>query len=396
MFNLLRGYAELGPVTLLCFALREADLEGVEALKPFTESVRCLPFLNQDALAGGGKLAAIRHAIHPLPRMVRRFAHAGMADEVESLLHGGSYDILHVERLIMVGAVSAQARAAAKRHGTYTVFDIDDLESTKMRRTAEMHALDDPRRYVFMLEASKLAKYEKRAFRSFDRTLVCSDKDRVMLQKSNPGARIQVVPNGANLESPDGGADEVEQSTTMLFLGGMEYPPNEDAAHYFGTQVLPLIRAKVPEARFVVAGRSPSARVSALHDGHSVTVAGFVPDIGRLFASSAIVVVPIRTGGGTRIKILEAMAASRAVVSTSVGCEGIDVTSGVDILTADAPEEFADACVKLLHDREARQAVAAAGRRLVFEKYRWARIRERFAASFGEVGSGDLGSLDGR
>jgi glycosyltransferase involved in cell wall biosynthesis len=158
----------------------------------------------------------------------------------------------------------------------------------------------------------------------------------------------------------------------------MGYQPNEDAVLFFIERVMPFLRRHAPGVRFVVAGGSPSARVSALHNGTDVLVTGYVADKAALFRSCTVFVCPIRVGGGTRIKILEAMAAGKSVVSTSAGAEGIEAVPGEHIAIADSPSDLAAACARALRDRAWRERLGRAGQMLVRRQYTWDSIRAAY------------------
>jgi glycosyltransferase involved in cell wall biosynthesis len=162
----------------------------------------------------------------------------------------------------------------------------------------------------------------------------------------------------------------------VLFVGAMDWEPNVDAAEYFCREIWPSIQAKVPEARFRIVGRNPHRRVQRLAS-NSVEVAGSVPSVVDHLRESAVVVVPLRVGGGTRLKIYEAMAAGKAVVSTSVGAEGLDVHHGQDIVLADDPITFAGAVTMLLQDVELRRRYERAAAALA-GKYDWSAIGDKF------------------
>jgi glycosyltransferase involved in cell wall biosynthesis len=157
----------------------------------------------------------------------------------------------------------------------------------------------------------------------------------------------------------------------------MLYDPNIDAMQFFVREVFPLIRREVPETRLLVVGRDPVPEVVKLHDGRSVIVTGEVPDVALYYRQAAIVVAPIRFGGGTRIKILEAMAHSKAVVATTAGAEGLDVECGRHLLIADSPSEFAQACLKLIRNPLLRQKLGEQGWKLVHDNYQWTSIERR-------------------
>jgi len=179
---------------------------------------------------------------------------------------------------------------------------------------------------------------------------------------------VRVLPNCVDLppELPFESADDPHR---LLFVGKMDYEPNIDAALYFCKSILPLIRNVEPRAHVYIVGREPSEQIRALHTGTDVFVTGAVPDMTPYLNAAGIVVVPLRFGGGTRIKILEAFAHRKALVSTTTGCEGLPVEQGVHLHRADTPRDFAVKCLALMRDAAMRRALGKAGRELVESHY---------------------------
>jgi glycosyltransferase involved in cell wall biosynthesis len=196
------------------------------------------------------------------------------------------------------------------------------------------------------------------------------------------GTRVTVVPTGVDV-STYGALAATAEEPRLLFLGSMDWEANVDAVDYFCRDIWPAILAAVPSARFSIVGRNPHPRVQRLASD-TVTVTGAVPSVIEYLREAALLVVPHRVGGGTRLKIFEAMAAGKPVVSTSVGAEGLDVHDGRDILLADTPNQFADAVVGLLRDREWRRRVGEAARELA-ARYDWSVIAQQFEETVRKV-----------
>jgi len=383
IYNLLQCYAEIGSVTLLCFAQDQAEAQSVPLLEEQGLRVVCVPFIAGETGAAlrPGKLAALSRAMHPRPWMVRYFKSKQLTDRLALLLAEGDFDILHAERLYMTDNLGAASRRQSGGRRPYRILDVDDLESGKIRGIAAVEAWRSWRKYLGWLEFLKLYTYERRVVPRFDCALVCSEKDRQRLRNLPGSPRVEVFPNGADWRESTACDQQQDDGKTLVFLGAMNYHPNEDAALFFAQSVFPKIKRRVAGARFVVAGKSPSARLRTLHNGADLIVTGYVENKSALFDSCTVFVVPIRFGGGTRLKILEAMAVGKAVVSTTVGCEGIDVSPGEDIVVADSAADLADACVGMLLDEPRRGALGRAGCELVFKRYRWDQIRARYVSA---------------
>jgi len=243
-----------------------------------------------------------------------------------------------------------------------------NVESEIWRRHAQTET-SAALRLVYGMEHRRMLAYEQQAVQRFHHVIAVSEHDRSLMSAWVAPSRLTVVPTGVDLQEyrpcePD--PVERESAPLVIFVGAMDWEPNVDASEYFCQQVWPKVLAKVPEARFRIVGRNPDPRVQRLAS-NSVEVTGRVPAVIDHLREATVVAVPLRIGGGTRLKIYEAMAAGKAVVSTSVGAEGLDVHDGYDIILADSPKAFADSIVTLLSDRELRRryessaAEAAAG-----------------------------------
>lgn len=256
------------------------------------------------------------------------------------------------------------------------VVDLDNLESMRMEheRALATSLAGLPRALRLRLDGGRWRRAEQRSADTANLAYVCSDIDRVRL-----GRRVRVFANGAN--EPDATYQpNPDPAPILLFVGSLSYDPNADAVEYFADLVLPRIRAQVPDATFRVVGRNAPERIRRLAARPGIEVIGEVASISPQLAEAALTVVPIRYGGGTRIKILDAFAHSIPVVTTAVGCEGIEAVHGEHVLVADTTEHFADACVALLTDAARRTYLAQNGRSLFERTYGWARIREGMAS----------------
>jgi glycosyltransferase involved in cell wall biosynthesis len=282
------------------------------------------------------------------------------------------FDVAHISRIASVPCLGAPE--CWRPHGPLRVLDLDELESAVRRRELEAGFHVTRRsRWLAHIELRRLQAFERRMLPRFDLVLVCSETERARVPLND----VSVVSNGIELpnEPPAAGGGD---GRTVLFVGFMDYPPNADAARFLASDILPLIRREVPEARAVLVGRTSSEAVLQLHDGETIVVRGEAPDLRPYYENASVVVAPLRVGGGTRIKILEAFAWRRPVVTTRVGAEGLRISPGNDLFVEDTPDGFAARCVALLKDPSLR--VAMARRALsVAERYQWSSIRTGFA-----------------
>ena len=254
-----------------------------------------------------------------------------------------------------------------------------NVESEIWRRHAETQT-SSLGRLLYGVQYRRMRRYEARALARFDGVLAVSDADRQTFARIYPDAIREpayVVPTGVDTGffSPTDPASPAT-SREIVFTGSMDWLPNEDSMIYFCRQVLPLIRAQEPDVRLSIVGRAPTPAVAKLAGtyGDAVRVTGRVDDVRPYIADAGVYVVPLRIGGGTRLKIFEAMAMGKAVVSTGVGAEGLPVEDGRHLILADDPNTFARAVVRLLRDVHRRRALEGAARALVIEKYDWSSV----------------------
>ena len=258
-----------------------------------------------------------------------------------------------------------------------SIFDDHNAEYVLQQRAFETD-VRQPARWVGALYSfiqwKKLRHYEARICRLADRVVAVSEADKRALQRLVPGLEVTVVPNAVDVAYYTS-ADIQPASLpprSLIFTGKMDFRPNVDAVLWFCREVLPLIQRKVPDVRFFIVGQNPHRRVRRLADDPAVTVTGYVDDVRPYIAGASVYVVPLRIGGGTRLKVLEAMAMDKPVVSTSLGCEGFEgLVSDRELAIADAPAEFAQRVIELLNDPSQRERLGRAGRRFVEERYDW-------------------------
>jgi len=235
------------------------------------------------------------------------------------------------------------------------------------------------RRALLELEWRKMRRCERRACATASLTLAVSDVDTAQLASLAPRARVRAIPTGVDVEYFAPGARS-EASSRLVFTGSMDWYPNEDAVLHFVDAILPLIRRDVPEVSLAVVGRNPTARLRRACEAAGVEVTGTVDDVRPYLRDAAVFVVPLRVGGGTRLKIFEALAMAKAVVSTTVGAEGLPLRPGEHAVLADEPGDFARAVVALVRDPAERRRLGDAGRRLVEERYAWREVGRQFEA----------------
>jgi polysaccharide biosynthesis protein PslH len=250
-------------------------------------------------------------------------------------------------------------------------------------------------RLFWWLQWKKMSRYEAAQCRRFDTVIAVSEADRDGFQNGYGLDNVSVIPTGVDIDFFKPPAQPREKANTLVFCGSMDWLPNEDAINYFMADVLPLIRREIPEVRLTVVGRNPSAAMLKAAEGNPhLELTGWVEDTRPYLEQGAVAIVPIRIGGGTRMKIYEAMAMGKAVVSTRIGAEGLAYTHGTNIAIEDDPAGFASAVVRLLKNSQERLEVGAAARDYVESNFGWSRVAEVFRGICADTVS--RGSADGR
>jgi len=232
------------------------------------------------------------------------------------------------------------------------------------------------RRWICELEFAKMLRYERETVRRFDHVIAVSEHDRALMSAWTDPARVSVVPTGVDLARFKAEENAQPAGPLVVFVGAMDWQPNVDAVEYFCSEVWPTVQAKVPGAQFRIVGRNPGARIQRLASA-SVQITGSVLSVVEHLREAAVVVVPLRIGGGTRLKIYEAMAAGKPVISTTIGAEGLDVKHGVDIWLADDAEAFAGAVVRFLRDEDARRSLGLAAATTAAD-HDWSAVATKF------------------
>ena len=305
------------------------------------------------------------------PYAVSRFASGKVRDRLKSCLSEERPDVVVCD--FLDAAVNFPEQPAVP-----SVLFQHNVESEIWRRHATNGAIG-ARKLIYRLEFSKMLRYEQRILTRFDHVIAVSEHDKKLMSAWVEPERVTVVPTGVDTEQFCPDPQPGQEKPLVVFVGAMDWEPNVDAVKYFCAEIWPLVLAKVPGAHFRIVGRNPDRRVRALA-GSSVEVTGRVPSVVQHLREAAVVVVPLRIGGGTRIKIYEAMAVGKAVVSTTVGAEGLDVHHGQDIVLSDKPGDFAESVAVLMQDAEARGRLGLAAAKLA-GNYGWPLI----GAKFGQI-----------
>lgn len=382
-YNLLRELGRRQDVDLIAFVqepwvttLFPSLEEGLEssrrALGEFCREVTFLPIDNLRH-RWGKQWTALRALLsgrsYSASWLVSGAARAAIADR----LRAGHYDLLHCDTV----GLAPYRKLAPALPATLTHHNI---ESHMMLRRGD-NADSAPARAYFRHEGRRLLDFERRVAGSFATHITCSELDAQRLRRIVPAANVAVIPNGVDCEYFASQGRPVRPGS-VVFVGTMNWYPNADAMFFFLREIWPGLKARVPAATMDIAGSNPPASLIEL--GRSlpdVTVHGYLPDVRPLIDSAAVVVCPIRDGGGTKLKILDAFAMRKCVVAHPIACEGIGVTDGKDVALAATAEEFIAAIGALLQDTGRRETLAQAARMLVESRYSYDEIGAQFNAT---------------
>ena len=325
-------------------------------------------------------LKILRGLAGPMPVTVLNYTSSNVAEVLADALRAESYDAVQMESIHLFRYLQTSREA---KKSPAAVLDWHNIESELMQRYAE-GAANPAKKLVASRTAQLLYKLEHQALASFAAHTVVSEREKEKLLKRAPHAQIHVIPNGVDSAAFAAGSkteSALSARKTLLFVGSMDYHANADAVLWFCAEIWPRLAAEFPELDFKIVGRNPSPKIQGLASSR-ISVTGTVDDVKRFYHQAFAVIVPLRVGGGTRLKILEAMAASVPVISTSLGAEGIAAQDGRDILIADTAAAMANSISALLHQPELAGRLQARGRELVTKEYDWTVLGKQLAGVY--------------
>ena len=382
-YNILRHLARHHQVTLLSYygGARDASYESaIQRELPGSQTIYTAAL---DGNFAAQSLAYIAGIFHPAPFAVSKFTHPHVKRAVSSYAKQDKFDVAVCDFL------SASLNFADNLTLPTVLFQ-HNVESALWQRMAVTES-NPLKRFAYQIEARKMSSYERRALSKFHHVIAVSEHDRQQMLALSPGCAISVVPTGVDTEKYSVAAPASANPPRIIFTGSMDWEPNVDAIDYFCEEVFPRVRSEFPTAVFQIVGRNPHPRVRQRASA-SVEVTGTVPSVEKYLRDATVVVVPLRIGGGTRLKIFEAMAMGKAVVSTSIGAEGLDVENGRDLMLADDAVTLANAINLLLRDAELRRRYEVAAAKLAAQ-YDWANIEQRFAQVLSDARSLSVATL---
>jgi len=367
-FGLIEALARHHEVTLVCFVgASAADREGLDALARLGVAVR--PVRRESsrgaAVVRRRAVLAVRWLAGRAPLRALKFCDSRIQAALDQAVHdeailGRRFDLVQVEDSAM-----GQYRYPGGIPSVLTEHEVRVPDQTSW------------------LEAERWERYQRAVWRRFDRLQVFTERDAAGLRRLAPdlAGRVRVNPFGVSLgPAPEAAAEREDE---LVFVGGFRHPPNVDAACWLAREIFPLVLARREGARLTIVGADPPQTVRGLASDR-VTVTGFVPDVEPFLARAAVVVAPLRTGGGMRVKLLQALARGKAVVTTSLGAEGL--CTGAPLLVAGSAPAVAEAVAALLADAETRRSLGRRARAYVAEHHTWSGFASRLAAIYRELG----------
>jgi glycosyltransferase involved in cell wall biosynthesis len=360
-WHILRALAGAHEVTLLS-CLRDDDApQDCAPLREILAALEVFPIRAQQSRASLAQ-ALLLGVLGPRPFVAEKYASATMRARVAEL--AGACDLVHVDMLPLM--------PLAQDLDLPLVLNAHNVEHALLRQRAATEPRPE-RRWFLRGQAAKLEQFERAACRRADRIIACSQDDARELAALAPRTPVAVIPNGVDVERNRPRRQGGAHAPRLVFVGGMGWFPNREGVEWFLDAILPRVRAPRADVEFVLVGKSAGLRVPDSLQAN-VRLAGFVDDVGAWVDAADICVVPLRSGSGTRLKVLEAMAFAKPIVTTTIGAQGIDLEAGGEALFADSAEAFAAAILHLLAAPQEAARLGAAARAKAQARYDWSAI----------------------
>ena len=379
-YNLLKAISREFDVTLLAFnqGLSVSQIEeGVEHLSTFCKVVPLTAINSEKSKAERVKLL-LKGLIPTKTYTMSWLESNAYRDVLAGLLRENTYDLIHVDTISLAGYVEDIEHCKK-------VLNHHNIESLMMLRRAknEKNLLKS---LYFFQEGVKLKRVEKKLCPKFDLNITCSTLDAERLNNFVKGIECIDVPNGVDLDYFNPDKTVLPEAKSLIFAGGLTWYPNLDAMTFFLKSVWPLLVMRDPEVTMTVVGRNPPLWMRELQAEYkNLLVTGFVDDVRPYFDSAAVYVCPISDGGGTKLKVLDALAMAKPLIANPIACEGIDVVNGEHVFFAETASEYVDAIQNAFNNEELTKVVASNARKLIEEKYDFIKIGEKLCASYEQL-----------
>ncbi len=371
-FNLLQQVSLKHEIHLLSFVKYEEEYGHIDQLKEICASVKLLPLKENDSQLATF-VTLLKSIFSDKPFVFHKYNKTHMSDAIKGVLEKENIDIVHFDMLPLYcyRELIGDIPVLLNQH---------NIESALLKRRVEAEPFW--RKWFFAKQQYLLENYEVEAMRGVDAVAVCSGPDQVTARNMAPETPVDVIPNGVDTVFFENSGGNTEKPFSLIFVGGLNWYPNLEGLQWFDREVLPLLVKEFPDIRIQLVGRQ--IPVSWKHPD-SFQVHGFVDDIRPYLEQASLFIVPLRVGGGTRLKILDAFSMGKAVLSTSIGAEGLGGVDGQHLVLADSADEFAKSVIALCTDSSRRQLLAENSRKFVLDNYRWEAIGERLCSLYSKI-----------
>jgi polysaccharide biosynthesis protein PslH len=371
-YNMLKELARDHRITYLTLDDGAASAADRAAAREYCHELVCIPHQHRDKFTPGFYADLTMNLASRYPYAVKKYESREMRREVEDRVNAGEVDVLVCDFL------APALNVPAKLHCGTVLFQ-HNVEAMIWKRHCEVQRNPIKKAYL-QGQWGKMRRFEQEACRRFDRVIAVSAEDRQQMMQDYEIDSVFDVPTGVDTEFFQPSGEETINPHGLVFTGSMDWLPNEDAIRYFVDEILPLIKQRIPDVTLTVVGRNPYPSLVELSKSNdSIVVTGRVDDVRPFMERAAVYIVPLRIGGGTRLKIFEAMAMEKAIVSTTIGAEGLPIKNGEELILADTPESFSDSVVRLLEDQDLARRVGERAAIKVRSTFGWRRVAERFA-----------------
>ena len=370
-YNMLKELKRDHHITYLTLDDGSASEEERERSSEYCNELVCIPHRQREKFSPAFYAELLLNLTSRLPYAIKKYESAGMRREILRHVKAGGVEVVICD--FLAPAINVPTGLTCP-----SILFQHNVEAMIWKRHCEVQENPVKKNYL-RSQWRKMVKFEREMCQFFDSVVAVSIEDREQIKKEYAASEVFDVPTGVDIDffTPSG-REEVDPHN-VVFTGSMDWLPNEDGIRYYTEQILPIIRRSIPEASLTVVGRNPYASLLELSKKDSlIYVTGRVEDVRPYMERAAIYIVPLRVGGGTRLKIFEAMAMKKAIVSTTIGAEGLPVSDGHELRIADAPETFAAAVVDLLNNPQMATAMGHQAGETVSAKFGWAGVAQRF------------------
>jgi glycosyltransferase involved in cell wall biosynthesis len=370
-YNMLKELKRDHHVTYLTLDDGSASAEDRRNASEYCHDLVCIPHRRREKFTPGFYVELFFNLVAQHPYAIKKYESAAMRRDIIERDGNNSFDLLVCDFL-------APAVNVPRTLSTPAVLFQHNVEAMIWKRHYEVHTNPVKKAYLYG-QWQKMRRFEREMCRRFDSVIAVSADDREQMKHEYGAESVFDVPTGVDVEFFRPNPNAKTSAHSIVFTGSMDWLPNDDAIRYFMREIMPLIKLKVPDATLTVVGRNPTpALVESGKSDPSLIITGRVEDVRPYMDNAAAYIVPLRIGGGTRLKIFEAMAMEKAVVSTTIGAEGLPLTGGIELLLADEPVAFADAVVKVLTDSAYAAELGRRAASIVRKSYGWRQVTESF------------------